>query len=131
MTVLLPPTLETLQGPWLGGSSADSEFYLRLEIDRTGRGMLTAQFDSGERPAAYEVLSADLTEYAIQFELWPKDGAEPIYLRGTTYGSSMELEVGNSEHRWRRKVVLEPERAVLSRIEAVTRRSREVSIPGQ
>ncbi len=131
MTVLPPPTLETLQGPWLGGPGEDSEFYFRLEIDRTGRGMLTAQFNSGERPAVYEVLSANLTEFAIEFDLWPKDGAEPIYLRGTTYGSSMKLEAGNTEHRWHRNVVLEPERAVLSRIDAVTRRAREVSAPGQ
>jgi hypothetical protein len=131
MTVLPPPTLETLQGSWLGGDADDSEFYLRLEIDRTGRGILAAQFDASERPAVYEVLSANLTEFAIEFEVWPKDGAEPIYLRGTTYGSSMKLEAGNTEHRWRRKAILEPEHAVLSRIEAVTRRVHEVDIPGK
>jgi len=123
-SVFPPPTLATLQGSWLGGSGA-SEKYFRLEIDTSGRGILIAQFDSGERPAVYEVLSTQLTECAIQFELRPEPGAEPIYFRGSACGGvSMKLEVGDAERRWHSKVLLRREGDVLSRIEAVTRRAR-------
>ena len=127
-TVVPPATLGDLQGAWLGGSEANSE-YFRLEIDPNGKGVLTVQSASAEHAEAYEVLATQLAKYTVKFELRPISGAEPMYFRGTADAAGMELEAGNVEHRWHRKVVLEREREVLSRIEAVTKRAREVSAP--
>src|ERR1041385_7533042 len=88
LTVLPPPAVTDLQGAWLGGSDENKEEYFRLDVDRDGKGMLTFQYAPEERPAVYEVLSAQLTEYTIEFQLRPIGGDEPIYLYGTTYGSN-------------------------------------------
>lgn len=131
LTVLPPPAVTDLQGPWLGGSEENREEYLRLEVDRGGKGIVTFQYAPEDRPAVYDVLSAQLSGYNIEFELQPIGGAEPIYLRGTTYGSSMQMEIGNAGHRWHRKVLLEREDDVLSRIKAVTERALEATAPSQ
>jgi hypothetical protein len=131
MTILPPPAVTDLQGQWLGGSEENREEYFRLDVNRSGQGLLIFQYAPDERPAVYKVLSAQLSEYNIEFQLQPINGAEPIYLRGTSYGSGLQMQVGNTEHRWRRKVLLEREHEVLSRISAVTARAAEFTASGQ
>ena len=129
-TISPPVTLRELSGAWLGGTEANSE-YLRLEIDQQGKGNFDVQYLPGRPAAAYLVLAMHLAQYTVHFELQPLSGAEPIFLRGYAHMGGMEREIGNVEHRWHRKVVLEPERSVLSRIEAVTKRAHEVNAPQQ
>jgi hypothetical protein len=116
--------LGELGGSWLG-SSEDNGEYFRLEIDNKGRGVLTVQYLPDDAPDAYEVLSTSLSGYAISFKLRSIGEAEDIFVRGSADKAGLRLEVGGTNNGWSRKVFLENESDVLSRINAVTRRARE------
>ena len=130
-TILPPRAVIDLQGQWLGGSEENREEFLRLDVDRSGKGLLIVRYDPEERPAAYKVLSTQVSEYSVEFRLQPVNGGELIYLRGTSYGTGLQMQIGNTEHQWHHKVLLEPEREVLSRIRAVTERAAEFTSSGQ
>jgi hypothetical protein len=118
------PTLVGLAGAWLGSSEGHGE-YFRLEIDQTGQGILTVQSLSSEKADAYRIVSTSLSNGVVAFKLIPSGSAEAIYLRGSATLAGMELDAGNVAHRWHRKVFLEQESEVLSRIEAVRKRAQE------
>lgn len=91
-----------------------------------GLGLLTVQYLPDEPAVAYRIEATHLAEYSIEFSLRPLEkDAEAIFLRGEGDGSSLRLEVGGTNGYWQRRLLLEREAAVTSRIEAVEKRAAE------
>lgn len=117
-----PPKLAMLAGQWLGGPPAGILEYVRLELNENGQGLLTVQYLPGEPVVAYEILGARLEQYAIEFIVRTIDRGHEydIYLKGTALPNQLELEMGSPKPDWKRRLFVERESAVRSRIEAVT-----------
>jgi hypothetical protein len=118
--------LARLGGAWLGTSESQGE-YFRVEIDNSGKGVLTVFSLAGSSgPArAYEILSTTLSGYSISLELRPIVQGEPVFASGSADEIGLRLEVSGMNGTWTEKVILEPESEVLARINAVTRRAQE------
>ena len=120
------PTTKDLATVWVGASPMSVE-YLRLELTESGKGILTVQYLPEHPARAYRVTRTTLTKYRVVFEVQPVEpDAAPIYLRGDAIPGHLELEMGGTNPDWKSPVVLEPLPDLLDRIEAVTRRAREV-----
>ena len=72
-------------------------------------------------PRLYEVSIARLKGYDIEFDVRSADSnAQAIFLRGTATAHALDLEFGDIERNWKRKIYLEREDQVLERIRMVT-----------
>ena len=115
------PTLDDLARVWLGGPPKSSLDYYRLQLAREGTGTLIVQYLPQNPPVIYEVVRTRLKDYQISFELrQPRDPAYGIYARGTATSGHLDLKIGGTTLDWKTNVFLEPESAVLGRIQAVT-----------
>jgi hypothetical protein len=112
-------------GSWLGGTQGNAE-YFRVEIDKSGRGVLTVKYLLVETADAYAILSTSLSGYSISLVLRPIGGAEPIFAQGSANKMGLWLNVSGTDNKWTRAVFLEPEGDVLGRINAVTRPAQEI-----
>ena len=102
-----PAQLPDLATAWLGGAPRPVVEYFRLELDDSGRGTLVIQWLPKNPPRLYEVSIARLKGYDIEFAVRPVDSnAQAIYLRGTATILALELEFGDIERNWKRKMDL-------------------------
>ena len=125
--VLPAPSLEQLAGAWIGPD--DSIAYFRVEIDKSGRGLLVIQEDSHDRNLSlYKIKSTKLSGYLISFQLQPIKKADPtITLSGeASFGELQLIRRGvNHGNKWQNKLVLERENQLLPRIQAVKRAAHD------
>jgi hypothetical protein len=123
---LVPPAqLPDLATAWLGGAPRPVVEYFRLELDAAGKGILVVQSLPKSPPLLYEVSVARLKGYDVEFDVRPVDSnAQAVYLRGKATILALELEFGDFDRNWKRKIYLEREEQVLERIRMVTERAR-------
>jgi hypothetical protein len=122
-----PAQLPDLATAWLGGAPRPVVEYFRLELDAAGKGILIVQWLPKSPPRLYEVSVARLKGYDVEFDVRPVDSnAQAIYLRGKVTILALDLEVGDIDRNWKRKIYLEREDEVLERIRMVTERARLV-----
>jgi hypothetical protein len=120
-----PAQLADLATAWLGGAPRPVVEYFRLELDGAGKGILIVQWLPRNSPRLYEVSVARLKAYDVEFDVRPVDSdAQAIYLRGKATILGLDLELGDIERNWKRKIYLEREDEVLERIRMVTERAR-------
>ena len=119
-----PAQLPDLATAWLGGAARPVVEYFRLELDDSGRGILVVQWLPKNPPRLYEVSISRLKGYDIEFDVRPVESdAQAIFLRGKATILALELELGDIERNWKRKIYLEREDQVLERIRMVTERA--------
>ena len=120
------PTMECLAGVWIGGSPVQLEF-MRINLDSSGKGLLTLQYIPGQAAEAYSLTIESLDGYEIRFNVIPIDeDAEPIYLKGKAFCGDLHLEFGRAgEQGWSRSIILDRYSQFLERLEAVEKRARE------
>ena len=119
-----PAQLPDLATAWLGGAPRPVVEYFRLELDDSGKGILVVQWLPKNPPRLYEVSIARLEGYDIEFDVRPVDSnAQAIFLRGTATTHALDLEFGDIERNWKRKIYLEREDQVLERIRMVIERA--------
>jgi hypothetical protein len=105
---------------WVGGATADTVEFLRLELDLNGRGLLSIQYLPDQPAAAYQVKSS-LEGYALHLDLVPLGGdVERIEVGGKASPSMLRLTVKARSSAWTRQVELQRYDELLRRIQAVT-----------
>jgi hypothetical protein len=121
-----PPKPEALAGVWIGFDSDELEFTrLDLRPDFTGYCARVSPADTTLHE--YGVDGYRVTRWTIEgwrfiISLTPAaTNAEPIYLRGHCYLTSLDLEVGGVNGQWKRKMVLYRE----SRIDGTNQETRD------
>lgn len=108
------PTINQVAKTWVGYTEGETTFF-RLELFPNGTGRCANIFHSGtarygNKVETYWITSWKLEGCCVLFDLVPTStGSWPIYLKGTTSSSSMDLEVGYPKGSWSRKLVLRPE----------------------
>ena len=115
-----PPTKETLSGAWIGPDEQIA--YLRLELDKAGRGLLVIHEDTDGPMSFYRVTGTKISGYTVSFALSPQQDADStISLTGKHSPGELHLvRTGvNRGYKWRTKLTLEREERVLPRIKAV------------
>jgi len=127
-TSILPPaTMKDLAQVWMGGDRSHI-WYSRLELDANGTGSLIIQYLPMYPPRAYRVTRARLAEYELRLDVAPIDAeAESIYVRGKAYPGQLELTIGGTSGLWKSQVTFEPADRIMSKIEAVNQRAKELS----
>jgi hypothetical protein len=119
-TIAPPSTVEQLAGAWIGPDSQTA--YFRLEVDKTGHGLLVIQEDSDNgHISQYNISATSLSGYRVSFTLLPLNGADPIELSGKESPGILSLVRSglNHGHKWHTNVSLEREDYLLPRIQAV------------
>ena len=109
-----PPKPEQLVGVWIGFDSDELEFTrLDLRPDFTGYCARVSPADTILHEygvAGYRVTKWGVDEWKFIISLASTTtNAEPIYLRGRYNGFSLRLEVGGTNGRWKRDLVLHRE----------------------
>ena len=115
-----PPTTELLSGAWIGPDEQIA--YFRLELDKTGHGLLVIQENTDGLMSFYRVTDTQISGYKVSFMLSPQRGADPtVRLDGESSPGELHLVRSGSNHgyKWRIKATLEREDRVLPRIKAV------------
>jgi hypothetical protein len=121
-----PARLPDLATVWLGGPTYPTVEYFRLELDRSGKGFLVAQFLPENPPRLYKVSISRLRGYDIELDVRAVDSdAQPIFLRGHATRHALKLGLRWTEHGRKREIFLEREDRVLGRIQAVTGRASD------
>jgi hypothetical protein len=123
-----PATIDKVAGAWIGFNS-DDVYYYRLILNTNGTGMCANTFV--RNPAElYRVTKWTLEDYAIDITLEPVDSdAEPIWMKGTTTGGHLNLEIGGKNNEWTRKLKLYRETEVLANYERVKARMEKAGQP--
>ena len=115
-----PPTKELLSGAWIGPDEQIA--YFRLELDKSGHGLLVIQEDTDGPVSFYRVTNTKISGYKVSFALLPQRGADPTVRLGGEHspGELHLVRTGvNHGYKWRTKATLEREERVLPRIRAV------------
>jgi hypothetical protein len=107
-----PPSSDQIVGIWLGYTEDELQFFrLDLHSDFTGCCASVYLPDTSLHQYGvhcYRIESWESKEGRLTFRLTAGDArAEPIFLKGTTSGHLMNLEVGGAN--WSRKLLLRPE----------------------
>jgi hypothetical protein len=112
------PTMDDLATTWVGATAFGE--YLRLELDKTGTGVLAIQYLRDKPARGYRIRQTTLAKYRVVFQVEAAEvSAEPVFLRGDAYPGALELELGGTSVDWKRKVVLEPLPDLVRRLAAV------------
>lgn len=106
-----PPKPEAYVGVWIGFDSDELEFTrLDLRPDFTGYCARASTADTVRHEYGvdgYRVTNWTIEDWKFIISLTPATtNAEPIYLRGDSSWSSLDLEVGGANGQWKRKLVL-------------------------
>jgi len=125
-----PPKIQQLAGAWIGPEEQTA--YFRLDLDKTGRGLLVIQEDSPDGYFSYyKVSKTILADYKISFALLPLKGSDPtVTLTGEAYPRRLLLVRSGTNHgyKWHYKVSLEREDYLLPRIHAVKHASAQFHV---
>jgi hypothetical protein len=113
-----PPQASAVAGAWMGYAEGEVEF-LRLELDRSGKGYLAVSYSSENPPRVYGVEKWRVDELKVDVDVYPKEtDAEPIALQKLDYrGASLTGEL--SGRGWSRTVTLFNEQSFLARNQAL------------
>jgi len=121
------PTMDDLATIWIRGASEGQE-YFRLELDESGKGLLTVQYVPAKPAVAYTVTSTSLSDYRVEFSTEPMDTEAPrIHLSGEALPGRLDLLMRGQDSDWESTVELRPHEAVMERVRAVTERAQEVA----
>lgn len=114
------PKMEGLRGAWLG--EGDAGAFARLEIDKSGVGLLTVHespIDSGV--SVYRVTATKLSGYTVGFAVTPVGSAVPTALTGEAKCGLALSRLVRSPHPWSQEFQMRREDKLQSRIRAVQR----------
>jgi hypothetical protein len=120
------PTREQVADTWIGFTQDDLKLF-RLSLDADGGGICGYTFVR-EPAKLYLVDGWTLSGYAIEINLIPVDqDAESIWMKGTTTGHRLNLEIGGNNLRWNRKLTMYRESEVTERREKIRHRMESYS----
>ena len=126
--IVPPPQIDKVADTWVGFTSDDVK-YFRLTLNKMEPGMCAYTFVR-EPAELYRVTKWTLDDYAIDITLEPVDpNAEPIWMKGTTTGWHLNLEIGGKKLKWQRKLKLYRETDVLNAHERVKARMEKAEQP--
>ncbi|MBT3375121.1 MAG: hypothetical protein HN742_31120 [Lentisphaerae bacterium] len=141
-----PPTIQDVAKTWVGYTGDELAFF-RLELMTNGTGRCasvhlpdTVPYQYGVN--AYRVTRWRLKDFQVTLDLEPAStNSEPIYLKGSTSGHTMNMEVGSTALGWSRELVLRlednftiPNRDTKRAIEEMARQAKSTvpaeAVPG-
>lgn len=119
------PTVDKIADTWVGFNEDDLS-YFRLTLGTNGTGLCSSTFVR-EPAVLYRVTQWTLRGYDIEIMLQPIDAAaEPIWMKGSTAGWHLDLQIGGKTLKWKRKLKLYRESDVQA---AHTRVKERMSLP--
>jgi hypothetical protein len=121
------PTLEELATTWVGEGLEWSLEYYRLDLQVNGEGSLVIQYLPHQTPVAYRVRGTTLNKHRIALELQPLDGGDVLRAHGFAVWPFIELEISSKKPEWRRAIRMQRHSELLARLEAVSRRAKELN----